>query len=111
MTYQYGAGTGIVGAPEVAAEPGFSLAVRWSVSDRPGFVLSIPSAVEAVRLDVFDVSGRRVRRLVDASGLAGQHEVVWDGRAEDGTVAAPGTYFARLAAGEELATAKVTLRR
>jgi aminopeptidase N len=50
----------------------------------------------AVRLDVFDVSGRLVRTLVDASRPAGDNAVVWDGADRAGRPVAAGTYFARL---------------
>jgi subtilisin family serine protease len=52
-----------------------------------------------VRLAVFDVSGRLVRRLVGAAQEAGRHEVVWDGRDAAGRRAAGGVYFYRLATG------------
>ena len=45
-----------------------------------------------------DADGRRVRNLVSARPLgAGRHELEWDGRREDGTLAAPGTYRVRTA--------------
>jgi hypothetical protein len=37
--------------------------------------------------------------------------VTWTGVDEQGTLAAPGTYFVRLSAGEERATSRVVLRR
>lgn len=52
-----------------------------------------------VRLDVFDVRGRRVRTLVDESMPAGAHLVTWDGRDNAGNTAGSGVYFYRLAAG------------
>ncbi len=51
-----------------------------------------------VRLDVFDVRGGLVRRLVDESMPAGAHSIVWDGRDSDGNVARSGVYFYRLEA-------------
>ena len=48
------------------------------------------------KLNVFDVSGRKVRTLVDGDQLAGSHAVVWDGRDDRGTPVASGTYWARL---------------
>ena len=51
-----------------------------------------------VRLDLFDLRGRLVRRFVDGEMAAGRHEVVWDGRDGAGRVAAAGVYLCRLSA-------------
>ncbi len=51
---------------------------------------SLPQA-EQVRLSIYDVLGREVRRLVDAQQAAGRHEVVFDA----GTLPS-GTYFYRV---------------
>jgi subtilisin-like proprotein convertase family protein len=51
-----------------------------------------------VRVDVFDVRGRLVRRLADGSRPAGRQTVVWDGRDDVGREVASGTYLARLTA-------------
>jgi len=57
--------------------------------------LSLP-ARSRVRLDVLDVRGRRVRRLLDETRPAGTHRVIWDGRTDGGAAAAAGVYFVRL---------------
>jgi predicted outer membrane repeat protein len=62
-------------------------------------------------LDVYDLRGRRVRRLVQGSVAAGQHQVVWDGRDERGLGVATGVYLVRLRAGEQVATLKVMLAK
>jgi hypothetical protein len=49
-------------------------------------------------LDVFDVKGRRVRRVFDGTLQAGTHAVVWDGRDSSGRLAPSGVYFYRLQA-------------
>jgi len=53
-------------------------------------------AEQAVRLVVYDVSGRLVRTLVDETRLAGDHAARWDGTDRSGRAVASGTYFARL---------------
>jgi len=55
-------------------------------------------AAGTVRLDVYDVTGRRVRRLLDGPAAAGRNEVVWDGRDDAGRALASGAYLARLTA-------------
>jgi glucose/arabinose dehydrogenase len=66
------------------------------------FSVSLPLAYgipEAGRvwLEVFDVRGRRIRRLVDAEASAGTHRVAWDGRDDAGRGLGAGIYFVRLA--------------
>ncbi|MBM4130213.1 hypothetical protein FJ250_04185 [bacterium] len=72
---------------------------------------SLPAPARAV-LEVHDLSGRLVRRLVAAELPAGEHQVLWDGRDESGRAAASGQYVARLRAGDdEPATRKLMLVR
>ncbi len=42
------------------------------------------AAAGPVRLEIFDVAGRRVRTLAHGVQSAGRHQAVWDGRDEDG---------------------------
>lgn len=58
--------------------------LRYAV-DRPG----------PVRLEIFDVAGRRVATLVDGPRGSGEHEVAWDGRTDSGS-ARRGIYYARI---------------
>jgi hypothetical protein len=55
----------------------------------------LPEAA-AARLDVFDVNGRLVRRLVKAELPAGAREVAWDGADDGGVPVAAGSYYLRL---------------
>ncbi|HKQ56853.1 MAG TPA: FlgD immunoglobulin-like domain containing protein [Candidatus Eisenbacteria bacterium] len=50
-----------------------------------------------VRIDVWDVTGRQVRTLVDGFSPAGEHQVLWDGLDDAGRTLATGTYFYRMA--------------
>ncbi len=51
----------------------------------------------AIRVDVMDVSGRRVRQLAQAALPAGHHALTWDGRDDAGVRAGSGIYFVRVA--------------
>lgn len=51
---------------------------------------------KAVRLAIYDVSGRLVRTLVDDELAAGAHHMTWDGRSGEGSRCGSGIYFARL---------------
>jgi hypothetical protein len=64
-----------------------------------------------VALDVFDLRGRLVRRLVAGARPAGDHAVVWDGRDDDGRLVPSGTYFSRLRARGANLTGKMVLVR
>jgi hypothetical protein len=59
-----------------------------------------------VRLDVFDVRGRRVARLVDAHQGVGEQRAVWEPRDLPS-----GTYLYRLQAGGAETTGKLQLVR
>ena len=55
----------------------------------------LPEA-EPVSLAVYDVSGRRVRRLSERTVDSGWHDVPWAGDTDAGSRAASGVYFCRL---------------
>ena len=54
---------------------------------------------ERVRLDVFDVQGRRVRTMLDEDVAPGVRTLTWDGRAPNGSAVPAGIYFVRLKGG------------
>ena len=56
----------------------------------------LPSPLD-VRLEVFDVSGRRRAVLEDGPRIAGTHQIVWDGRDAGGDPLGSGVYWMRLA--------------
>jgi len=67
------------------------------------------AAETRVRVEVIDIRGRLVRRLLDETRPAGSHEFVWKGRADDGSAVASGVYFLRLSADGQVRTQKMTL--
>jgi len=73
--------------------------VSVSLASRPrpgGAILRFTLADdEGVRLDVFDVAGRKLATLVDGVERAGLHEIAWDGANTAGGEHA-GVYFARM---------------
>ncbi len=66
-------------------------------------------ASEQVELTVYDVAGRRVRRLLDETMPAGPHSVLWDGRDDHGARVASGTYLCHIRAGDYAATREMVL--
>jgi hypothetical protein len=73
-------------------------------------VFTLPSAGH-VRLEVFDVGGRFVQRLVDEWRSRDRHEIRWDGRDREGRRLASGVYFYRLTTPEGSITRKAVLLR
>jgi len=64
-------------------------------SDRVRVAFVLPAETR-MRMEVVDVSGRRVRSFEAALLAAGPHEVAWDGRTNDGREVGAGTYFLRM---------------
>lgn len=95
------------GGPVAAPPAGSSLQLRArSQGGLSRIVFDLPRAGR-VRLDVYDLRGRRVRRLLDATQPAGEHQLRWDGRGRGGSPVAAGVYLLQLRAGGETATAKL----
>lgn len=106
--------TGI--APEDDPAAALPLAFRLHAAAPNPFVhrtsvaFDLPAA-RAVRLLVYDVSGRLVRTLADESLPAGSHERVWDRTDATGRPVAAGIYFVRLDAETMEAREKIVVLR
>jgi hypothetical protein len=115
-----GSGPGLyrvaVGAPgtsrRVAAPPAPAFAAApnpFTARTTVAFELSAPGPV---RLDVLDVAGRLVARLVDSVPFsAGSHARTWDGATDAGAAAPAGIYFIRMTAPDQARTTKVVRLR
>jgi hypothetical protein len=68
----------------------------------------VPRA-SAIEIDIFEVSGRRVRTLVTGIFPAGRHRLSWDGADDAGRVQASGVYLLRLKVGTQIAMRKIIL--
>ncbi len=66
----------------------------------------LPEAV-SVRIDIFDVSGRRIRTLLNEPKVAGTHQVVWNGNDDNGKLVASGLYVYRIHAGNFVQSKKM----
>lgn len=64
-----------------------------------------------VRVAVYDITGRLVKKLVDGVYEAGRHSVVWDGRDADGGAVASGIYIYELRTGAIVQTGRMVLAR
>jgi hypothetical protein len=64
-----------------------------------------------VRLEIFDIAGRRVRTIVERRMAPGTYQQPWDGRDARGRIVASGIYFYRLHVGEAVLTRKLVVVR
>ena len=64
-----------------------------------------------VRITVYDLRGRLVRRLVDGDKDPGYYRVHWNGRDDHGARVASGVYLYAIDAGDYRATRKMALVR
>lgn len=89
---------------------GFSLNQNYPNPFNPTTNISfvLPQA-EEVRLEIFNVRGQRVARLLDQTMSAGEHTIEWNGTTDGGSHVASGVYFYRISAGEYTDTRKMTL--
>jgi hypothetical protein len=62
-----------------------------------------------VQVQIFDVNGREVKRLVDQACSAGVHSVVWNGTDEADRKVCSGIYICRFSAGEVMLHRKMIL--
>ncbi len=64
---------------------------------------------EDVRVGIFDLQGRRVRRLAAEVMPAGPRSLVWDGLDDQGVQVPSGVYFCRVEAGYEVRSTKLAV--
>jgi hypothetical protein len=88
------------------------LAAPWPnpASDRARFSFTLPRASDA-RIDVFDVTGRRVREIARGVYPAGTSEVQWDLRDDRDHAVDSGVYFVGLHVGGESSRRRIVIAR
>ena len=62
----------------------------------------------SLAIEVFDLSGRRVRQLIAAPRAAGVYRETWDGRDEAGAKVSPGLYLCRIGVHSDTAPTTAT---
>ncbi|GAB4371757.1 MAG: hypothetical protein Kow0042_14660 [Calditrichia bacterium] len=62
-----------------------------------------------IKLEIYDITGRRIRILAEGHYPAGSHRVVWDGTDSRGHAVASGVYAYRLTTDTHVATRKLLL--
>ncbi|MCK4415136.1 MAG: hypothetical protein KAY32_16515 [Candidatus Eisenbacteria sp.] len=78
-------------------------------SGATSIVLSLPGATGRVDVAVYDHTGRRVRDLYEGDAPQRVKRFLWDGRDNDGQVAAAGIYLCKVRIGSMTVTRKMTL--
>lgn len=71
------------------------------------YAYAIAGGAERVDIGIYDVAGRLIRNLARDTQSAGQYEVEWDGRADDGMHVRQGVYFLRASVGVQNRVARV----
>jgi len=114
VQYMDGSGIHILFESDPVAVPAIPLTLNqnWPNPFNPLTTISyyLPEAAR-VRLEIYDVAGRRIACLVNGNEERGNHNAVWNGAGESGRPAAPGIYLYRLTAGRETLSRKMVLVR
>ncbi len=63
----------------------------------------------AVQLSIYDATGRRVARLVNAQHEPGNYSVVWNGTADSGARVSSGVYYSKLISGDRVVSRKMVM--
>jgi hypothetical protein len=110
-----------LGFPTPVAEPPVPNELRADWAPNPfnpsvGLRLDVPpeaagGGAVAVRVEIFDARGRRLRVLLDEPRLPGEHRLVWDGRDALAGPLPSGIYLYRVQAGSRRLSGKLTLLR
>ena len=118
-SYTNNSGDGIVhvGLGATAVDPGGApvvtrLLAHWPSPSRGqvSFVLDL-APNDKTALEIFDIAGRRLRRIELSSLGPGRRTVVWNGLDEGGARVSAGVYFARLAGSRSSTVRRIVLIR
>ncbi len=99
--------SGVEDSPRVAA-----VSIRDAFPNPANPALTVRFATPkdgAVTVEIHDVRGHRVRDLLTAELPAGEHEVRWDGKGNDGRLAASGSYLAVVRTAAGMDSRKITV--
>lgn len=101
---------GLTPAPAVPRAVAFAAPQPNPFNPRVRLAWEQPRAAR-VRMEVFDLRGRRVRVLVDETSPGGRREVVWEGEDAQGRAVASGVYLVQLRVDGESHVQRVALIR
>jgi flagellar hook assembly protein FlgD len=64
-----------------------------------------------VTVDIYNLKGQRIRRLINEVKTQGKHSVIWNGTDENGKLVSSGVYLYRLQAGDFHTTRKMLMMK
>jgi len=67
------------------------------------------SEIQNVKLQIYSLTGKRIRTLINAEQTTGHHSVIWDGKDNLGTKVSSGIYIYKLQAGSFVKMYKMSL--
>lgn len=65
------------------------------------------NAASQVRIEILDITGKKVAELTNAMFAAGTHQFNWNGTNAAGNAVSSGLYFCRIASGDQVQTLKI----
>jgi len=66
---------------------------------------------QKVEIDIYNIKGQKVKKLINEIRKAGSYKTVWDGRNEDNQTVGSGIYFYRMKSGTYTSTGKMILMK
>jgi hypothetical protein len=97
--------------PDTSVRLGASVPNPFGLTTRIGYTIPETAAGTHVRFGIYDLSGRRIRLLVDEPQSGGVYNLLWNGTDQSGITLPAGIYFYRLSLGEEVVSRQVLLVR
>jgi hypothetical protein len=101
-----GAPTGVAAASTQSTKDFLDAIAPNPFSENTSLRFTVDGGTSNVIIEIFDVTGRRVRSLIDRPLTRGTHVIGWDSRDDRGSRVATGTYFARLTVNGRAASGK-----
>lgn len=69
---------------------------------------SVP-ARQLIRINIYDVTGRKIKELVNRTHSPGHYQAIWNGRNDRGAEVASGIYFYQMVAGRKKISKKIII--
>ncbi|MEN8006876.1 MAG: dockerin type I domain-containing protein [Candidatus Krumholzibacteriota bacterium] len=99
---------GLLGDKDLPSKYGLSQNHPNPFNPKTEISFSLPTG-SAVRLEIFDLAGKKIRTLVDGTYGPGDHTVIWDGTDAAGTTVSAGVYLYSVTADGFVQTRKMML--